>query len=356
MPSGYAQTGWQHNADLQKEFERVSRAFSNIDKDIAKLEDAIEPKKQENKKGLTVLHNNELIQQAKLVEILNFLDSENVTYTIDSERSNDKSKVENNNATKVNITPRAIIDTCMNEMLGYINLMMNRQPIAPPVSLSIDTYKAIKCDNPGNHSTGYTAKDTAASVQSFLYVGLPTMPTDGSPMYNATPYRAIKFFNQCFTLGMGNIDNTAGYTKVIIPETGLYKVSCVYTGQYEESFGNDVEVHTGTASATIDGDTVTELILLVNGVYNSLLNGQRIANKSIHLQGEDLVFLNKDDEVSIGFKAFEYTSTNQREINLIWGAPTAPLTPLYPHFTVEKLSSQYKTQTNEINTYTGDYL
>jgi hypothetical protein len=358
MPSGYAQTGWQHNADLQKEFERVSRAFSNIDKDIAEIAKAVEPIKKESKKGLTVLHNEELIQEAKKVEILNFLDSENVTYEINSERSNDKSKVENSNATKVNITPRAIIDTCMNEMLGYINLMMNRQLIPLPDTTTPyqPPYRAIKCDNPGNHSTGYTAKDTAASIQSILFVALPSPPPEGSIMYKASPYRVIKYFNECFNLGMNSFDNTAGYTKIIIRETGLYKVSAVFTGQYEEPAGNDVEVHTGTAPATIDGDTVAELFIVINGVYNSLLNGQRIANKSIHLQGEDLVFLNVNDEVSIGFKAFEYTSTNQREINLIWGAPTAPLTPLYSHFTIERLASDVQSQSNEINTYTGVYL
>ena len=364
MPSGYAQTGWQHNADLQKEFERVSRAFSNIDKDIAEIAKAVEPIKKESKKGLTVLHNEELIQEAKKVEILNFLDSENVTYEINSERSNDKSKVENSNATKVNITPRAIIDTCMNEMLGYINLMMNRQLIPLPDTTPYQPpYRAIKCDNPGE-TTATKASDVNNTIESKNFAPYPIAPSlsgiqNSIPFgYNNYPYRGIKYYNESFNYGFSTFDNSLGYTRILITEPGLYKVNCIFTGQHDVDgiFGytGNMERSSQVNEASAEGETIVELMLMKNGVFNSLLNAMRVANKSVHLQGQDLVFLEAGDNISIGFKAYEQIYTARTEINLIWGTIDHYI-PLYSHLTVERISDRLQTYSNAGHTYSEEW-
>lgn len=356
MATGYSSTSFIHDINVQKEFERVAKSINSI------IEELPQPEKQKEQKkeppyAVTVLHNNELKPEAKKVQILNFVDNENVKFEIESLKTNNQTYTSIENATQVNINAVVNIETCFNDLVSQMNLIRSQRPVMPIINIPKPIPPkclVIKCDNPTNGDGLVKSSDTVNMIDSMSFTPYPSLPTTGSPMYQANFIRGIRYHNQCFKNELDDMDNTEGYTKIIAKEKGIYRVSAVFTGQYDN--GNTMEVHTHGNSATLPGETIVELMVMKNGIYNSLLNAMRVANQSVHLQGQDLVYCDVNDEISLGFKAYEYTLTNQREIRLIWGEPTAPYIPLYSHFIVEKVCDAEITQSNSINTYIGEYL
>lgn len=359
MPKQYASTAFQHSGDIQKEFERAATFINELNERLEALEKPEEAKKQEIY-SLTIKHNNRVITKAKEVQVLNFLDSDNINYDISRKSNSNKSEVSKDNATEIIIQPTANVDNCINDLLGLYQLLMARRGQTITNNL-ISPYRAIKCDNPGD-ILGNKASDKLAvggAIQSANFQAYPILPLlanlGNSTTYNLHPYRGLKYYNECFNQGMTTIDNTPGYTQIHISEPGLYKVSCVFTGQYDNiDSTEDMEVHGYANPASADGETVVELMLMKNGAFNSLLNAMRVANKSVHLQGEDLLYLTNGDVISIGFKAYEQIWTTRSEINLVWGSPDSYI-PLYSHLTVERISDSVQSYSNAGHTYSEEY-
>lgn len=366
MAKQYASTAFQHSGDIQKEFERAATFINELNERLEALEKPEEAKK-DKVYSLTVKHNNRTISKTKEVQVLNFLDSDNITYDVSRKSNSNKSEVSKDNATEIIIQPTAHVDNCINDLLGLYQLLMAMKQICDPsqsntvVTPYTPPYRAIKCDDPGD-ILGNKSSDKIAlggAIQSMNFQAYPIMPSladlGNSTTYNLHPYRGLKYYNQCFNQGMTAIDNTPGYTQIHISEPGLYKVSCVFTGQYDNiDSTEDMEVHGSPNPASGDGKTVVELILMKNGAFNSLLNAMRVANKSVHLQGEDLLYLTNGDVISIGFKAYEHLYFVRTEVNLIWGSPDSYI-PLYSHLTVERISDSIQPYSNAGHTYSEEY-
>jgi hypothetical protein len=354
MPSNYAQTNYQHDdPKIQKEFERVMRFINEIAESVEPLKEEEEQKKA-GMKYLSVLHNDFPIA-IKNVDVLNFIDSDKISYTIREEQITSDVYTDREPSYQVNITPEVDIKDCYQSILAQMQLLLARQSVPErlPIRESKETdIRVIKCDNVKDRITNIKSSDLVGAIQSMNFFPYPILPTTSSIIYNSQPYRALLFDNECYKYNMNAIDNTGGYTKIRVNKKGLYKVYCVFTGQYDN--GNSMEEHMLPLSHT-KGNTVTELLLMKNGIYNSTLNAMRVSNSSLHLQGADIIKCNIDDVISIGFKAYRQSMTNLSEVNLIWGEPTAPYIPLYSHLVVEYIGEVPNEINNSINTYSGEF-
>lgn len=366
MPINYSSTAFQHDSNVQKEFERYARFANKIEEDLeevkAKLEEKEDKKPKQEIYGLTVKHNDLPLDKRKEVQVLNFTDTETVTYELESFYNNNSMEV-TKQSTEIII--KSIAHDCLCELQAYLSLILNQKPIASPLPLQKpETYQCIKVDNPGDiYGNKASEKGVAIYTNNFpLYPIPPTLSGTHNPTtYNLYHYRGLKFYNEALNLNMPTLDNTKGYTIFKTQEKGIFKIACIITAQWDLSeygVGDvNIELHEPPAPAIVEKETIVELMVMKNGLFHSLLNAMRISYRSFHLQGEDLISCNANDEISIGFKAYSQSFVSRREINLrVGGATTHPdYTPLYSHCTFEKVSPTYKPQTNAGHTYSEEY-